>query len=105
MDYPTVILINGYSASASEITASSLQAYGYATIMGTQSFGKGSAQDIYNYYDGSSLKITTSHWQTPTWKDLNGIGVTPDIMTEDDPTTEEDEALEDAINEIMTMMD
>ncbi len=106
INYPIVVLINGASASASEITASSLQAYGYATIMGTQSYGKGSAQDLYNYYNGSSLKITTSHWKTPAWEDLDGIGVTPDIITEDDSdTTDVDEALEDAIDQVQSMMD
>ncbi len=102
--YPIVILINEYSASASEIMASCLQEYGYAEIMGTTSYGKGSAQDLYEYYEGSSLKITTSHWKTPNWTDINGIGVIPDIEVQNNEDTTADEQLNAAINKVKEMI-
>ncbi len=104
-EYPIVVLINENSASASEIVASALQEYGYGEIMGTVSFGKGSAQDVYDYYEGSTLKITTSHWLTPNWIDLDQIGVTPDISVEDDNETSADEQLDAAIEKLQEMME
>jgi len=102
---PLMILVNDNSASASEIMAAVLQEYDQATIVGTQSFGKGSAQDVVSYYDGSSLKITTAHWLTPEGKDLNGIGVTPDIEIEDAVTSSDDEPLKKAIEELKEIID
>ncbi|KKT20326.1 MAG: hypothetical protein UW03_C0006G0061 [Candidatus Peregrinibacteria bacterium GW2011_GWA2_43_8] len=102
---PLIILVNGNSASASEIMAAVLQEYDQATIIGTQSYGKGSAQDVVTYYDGSSLKITIAHWLTPGGQDLNGIGVTPDIEIEDAVTSDDDEQLEKAVEELKEMME
>lgn len=104
-EYPTVILMNKNSASASEIMAAALQEYGLATIVGTQSFGKGTVQELYYYYDGSSLKYTVAHWLTPSGTDINGIGVTPDIIIEDDTETDDDEQLEKAVDTIEKMID
>ncbi len=95
-DYPVVVLVNENSASASEILAVSLQEYGIATVIGEQTFGKGTAQELITYYDGSILKMTTSHWLTPSWRDINEIGVTPDIVVEN-----EDEQLQEAIDTIL----
>jgi carboxyl-terminal processing protease len=103
--YPTVILVNGNSASASEIMASVLQEYGLAEIIGTQSYGKGTVQELFYYYDGSSLKYTVAHWLTPNGVDINGVGITPDIIVEDDPETIEDEQLEEALDTVEEMMD
>ncbi len=104
-DLPLIILVNDNSASASEIMAAVLQEYDQATIVGIQSYGKGSAQDVISYYDGSSLKITTAHWLTPEGKDINGIGVTPDIEIEDTITSDDDEQLEKAVEELKEMME
>jgi carboxyl-terminal processing protease len=80
--YPMAVIINGGSASASEIVAGSLQDLHRATIVGTQSFGKGSVQTIIPLSDGSGLRLTTAKYYTPGGGEINGKGITPDIVIE-----------------------
>lgn len=76
---PTVVLIDGGSASASEITAGALHDNHAATLVGAKSFGKGSVQQVVNFPDGSELKVTVAHWYTPDGKNINHQGITPDV--------------------------
>jgi carboxyl-terminal processing protease len=78
-DVPTVVLINGGSASASEIVAGALQDDGKAKLIGEKSFGKGSVQDYSEFADGSALKLTVALWYTPKDHNINHDGIKPDI--------------------------
>ncbi|MGH7441747.1 MAG: S41 family peptidase [bacterium] len=77
---PTVILINGGSASASEILAGALQDYGLAVVVGTRSFGKGSVQTILSLSNGGALRLTTAKYLTPKGRTLHGRGIHPDVI-------------------------
>lgn len=79
---PIAVLVNGNSASASEVFSGTMQDYGKATIVGTQTFGKGIVQTIKSVGDGSGLKYTTSKYYTAKGQDIHGKGVTPDVVIE-----------------------
>lgn len=76
---PTVVLVDGGSASASEIVAGALKDNGAAQIVGTRTFGKGSVQTIESLGDGGQLKVTTAKWYTPDGKNISKEGITPDV--------------------------
>lgn len=98
LDIPIVILVNGSSASASELFTGAMRDYEKATIIGTTTFGKGIAQGYLNFTDGSALKLTTSKYYTPNGENIHKKGITPDLILEDDPKTKEDEVIELAID-------
>lgn len=84
-NYPMVVLINGGSASASEIVAGALKNHGRALIVGQRSFGKGSVQQLFDFPDGSALKLTIAQYLTPGDVSIQGVGIVPDIAI--DPMT------------------
>lgn len=99
--YKTIVLINGGSASASEIVAGALQDTGKATLVGEKSYGKGSVQDLEDLAKGASLKLTIAEWLTPKDREINTIGITPDVvveLTEDDHNAGRDPQLDKAID-------
>ncbi len=89
---PLVVLVNGGSASASEIVAGALQDHGRAIIMGTKTFGKGSVQTIMPMSNGAALKLTTARYYTPSGKSIQATGIEPDIITEDVKVTKNEQA-------------
>ena len=84
LDMPVAVLVNGGSASASELLAGALQDRKKGIIIGTQTFGKGIVQGLYSLSDGSGLKITIQKYYTPNGVCINGIGITPDYVIEND---------------------
>lgn len=78
IEVPLVVLVNGNSASASEILSGAVKDYGIGTILGTTTFGKGIVQKIFSLTDGSALKLTISHYYTPKGNDIHGVGIEPD---------------------------
>lgn len=87
---PIVVLINGYSASASELFAGAMQDYEAATIIGTKSYGKGVVQQIFSINDGTGVKLTIAEYFTPKGHVVNKKGITPDIKVEETRKTPED---------------
>ncbi len=96
-DGKMAVLVNGNSASASEIFAGAIKDYGVGTLIGTQTFGKGIVQSLFPLSDGSAIKITVSRYYTPAGNNIHGVGITPDIILERDTEREEDNQLQKAI--------
>jgi carboxyl-terminal processing protease len=96
-----VVLVDGGSASASEILAGALKEHGVATIIGTQTFGKGSVQELIELEKGSALKVTVARWLTPNGTSISEGGLTPDIVVErtvEDREAERDPQLDAALD-------
>ena len=107
---PLVLLVNGYSASASEIFAGAIKDYGIGTLVGTNTYGKGIVQRMFPLDDGSAVKVTIAKYFTPKGNDIHKIGIKPDIEVEFDSAKykesngEEDNQLDAAINEMLKKM-
>ena len=102
-DVPTVVLIDGGSASAAEITAGALHDNSVAKLIGTKSYGKGVVQQIINLNDGSELKVTVASWYRPNGQNINHKGITPDtnvVVTNTDVAANKDLQLETAITQL-----
>lgn len=100
---PMVVLVNGNSASASEIYAGAIQDYGLGKIVGTQTYGKGVVQQIFDLKDGTCVKLTIAEYYTPKGRNINGKGITPDVEEEyelNEKNPEADNQLERAVEEL-----
>ncbi len=106
---PMVVLINGNSASASEILAGAIKDYGIGTLVGTTSYGKGIVQRIISLKDGSAVKLTVSSYYTPNGNNIHGIGIEPDVVCEFDSESyyekEIDNQLEEAKKVLQNLID
>ncbi len=96
IDIPLAVLVNGNTASASEIYAGAVQDYGVGTIVGTTTYGKGVVQSIRSLDDGSAVKLTVANYYTPLGNNINHKGITPDVEVEQPEDSEEDVQLEEA---------
>ncbi|MFH0856706.1 MAG: S41 family peptidase [bacterium] len=104
-DFKTVVLINGGSASGSEIVAGALKDFGKAVLIGEKTFGKGSVQSLESFDDGSSLKLTVAKWLTPNGNCINEKGVEPDInieLTDEDYNNDKDPQMDKALEVLKT---
>lgn len=108
LEMPLVVLVNGNSASASEIFAGAIQDYGTGTIVGTTTFGKGVVQSLIPFTDGSAIKTTTAKYYTPSGRCIHGTGIEPDMEVEltegleqkSELTYEEDNQLQTAVETV-----
>ena len=96
-DGKMAVLVNGNSASASEIFAGAIKDYGVGTLIGTQTFGKGIVQSLFPLSDGSAIKITVSRYYTPAGNNIHEVGIEPDIVLERDTESADDNQLQKAI--------
>lgn len=93
LEIPLAVLVNGNSASASEIFAGAIQDYGTGTIVGTITFGKGIVQSLIPFTDGSAIKTTTAKYYTPSGRCIHGTGIEPDIAVELDEGLEQETSI------------
>lgn len=100
LDMSLAVLVNGNSASASEIFAGAIQDYGKGVIVGTQTFGKGIVQTVKPLTDGSAIKFTIAKYFTPKGQDIHGKGVTPDVVVEYDKDADEDTQISAALESV-----
>jgi carboxyl-terminal processing protease len=95
--HPMVVLINGDTASASEIVTAALEDAGLATVVGTRSFGKGTFQEVVPLNNGGALDLTVGEYLTRDGTSINGTGIKPQVKAKDDPSTKPDEGKDQAL--------
>ena len=109
IDIPVVVLVNQYSASASEILSGAIKDYGIGRLVGTTTFGKGIVQRIFDLKDGTAVKLTVSDYYTPNGNNIHGIGIEPDVEVEFDADAyaedKTDNQLQKGIEEMEKLLD
>lgn len=105
LDIPLVVLVNEYSASASEILAGAIQDYNKGTLIGTTTYGKGIVQRIQPLDDGTALKLTISAYYTPSGRNIHGIGIEPDIELEYDYELSEKEGIDNQVEKAIEILE
>jgi carboxyl-terminal processing protease len=104
-DRPMVVLVNGFSASASEIFAGAVQDHGIATIVGTETFGKGLVQRVFTLSDGSSMNVTIAEYFTPNRQRISETGIIPDVEVEFDYSQDfEGDVIDDQLDMAIEIM-
>jgi carboxyl-terminal processing protease len=101
---PVVVLVDGGSASASEIVTGALRDRKRATVVGTKTFGKGVFQEVENLPNGGSLDLTVGSYYLPSGENISGKGIPPQVKAKDDPKTERDEALPIAVKTVISKL-
>lgn len=102
---PIVVLVNEYSASASEILAGAIQDYNKGTILGTTTYGKGIVQNIFDLHDGTAMKLTISAYFTPSGRNIHGVGIKPDIELEYDYEAYEADGTDNQVNKAIEVLE
>ena len=105
LDVPLVVLVNEYSASASEILAGAIQDYNKGTLIGTTTFGKGIVQKIHRLDDGTAVKLTISAYFTPSGRNIHGIGIEPDIELEYDAEGSEEKGIDNQVEKAIEILE
>lgn len=104
IDIPLAVLINGNSASASEILAGAIKDYGIGTLVGTTTYGKGVVQNIFGLSDGSAIKLTISNYFTPNGNNIHGVGIVPDVEIELDTDKYYDEEIDTQLEKALEIV-
>lgn len=105
LEIPLVVLVNGYSASASEILAGAIQDYNKGTLIGTTTYGKGIVQRIHRLDDGTAIKLTVSAYFTPAGRNIHGVGIEPDIVLEYDYEANEAEGTDNQVDKAIEVLE
>lgn len=104
LDMPLAVLVNGNSASASEILAGAIKDYGKGTLVGTTTFGKGIVQRVLPLTDGTALKLTISAYYTPNGNNIHGVGIEPDVVCEFDSDAYYDEDVDNQLEKALEIL-
>lgn len=104
LDMPLVVLVNGNSASASEILAGAIKDYKVGTLVGTTTFGKGIVQRVLPLTDGTALKLTISAYYTPNGNNIHGVGIEPDVVCEFDSDAYYDDGVDNQLEKAMELL-
>ena len=104
IDIPVVVLVNQYSASASEILTGAIKDYGLGKVVGVTTFGKGIVQRIFDLNDGTAIKLTVSDYYTPNGNNIHGIGIEPDIVVEFDADAYAEDKTDNQLDKAVEVM-